>query len=264
MPDNQPQNILPDPAVSIHWMMNYGFRDESVFPLSEDRAKELMEHGVPVYQLFENNTKYPIENPKDITVFGGLYGVDRHVWELVRDKLPPRDIERRFLERNEPMMAIYQLKETADFDLHFACFDRLDSPPRHEDYDCVYIRETHPDMPMDALLEQQFHIYNVDRPDDFTGHSMSISDIVGIKRDGKLSFHYCDTYGFRELEQFLPENYLKNAEMSMEDDYGMIDGIINNGKAEPEKDKESVIKQLNEPTKKPMKARKKAKETHNL
>ena len=36
--------------------------------------------------------------------------------------------------------------------------------------------------------------------------------------------------GFKELPDFQKENYLKAAEMSTEDDYGMIDGIINNGK----------------------------------
>jgi len=45
-----------------------------------------------------------------------------------------------------------------------------------------------------------------------------------------VSCHYVDSWGFKELPGFLkPENYLKNAEMAMEDDYGMIDGIINNG-----------------------------------
>ena len=45
--------------------------------------------------------------------------------------------------------------------------------------------------------------------------------------DGK---HYVDSWGFKELPAFLkPENYLKSAEMAMEDDYGMIDGIVNNG-----------------------------------
>lgn len=49
-----------------------------------------------------------------------------------------------------------------------------------------------------------------------------------------LSCHYVDSIGFRELPNFLkPENYLKNVEMLLEDDYGMIDGIINNGPKQP-------------------------------
>lgn len=67
-------------------------------------------------------------------------------------------------------------------------------------------------------------------------------------------------------------NYLKSAEMSMEDDYGMIDGVINNGKAdstkqeEPRRKKESVLAQLREPVKKPIKVKpkKRTKETVSL
>lgn len=128
-------HLIPDPPISTRRMNEYGYRGSDVYPLSEDRAMELIERGVPVYHLFENGTKYPITDTKDILVYGGLYGVDRHVWELARDKLPPRDIEKRFLQRNEPVMAIYQLKDTADPDLRFRSFDRLDTPPKHEDYE---------------------------------------------------------------------------------------------------------------------------------
>ena len=52
--------------------------------------------------------------------------------------------------------------------------------------------------------------------------------------DTWVSCHYVDSIGFRELPNFLkPENYLKNVEMLLEDDYGMIDGIINNGPKQP-------------------------------
>ena len=61
-------------------------------------------------------------------------------------------------------------------------------------------------------------------------YSLSTSDIIAIKREGQVSFHYVDNIGFKQLDHFLePENPLKNAEMTMEDDANMIDGIINNG-----------------------------------
>lgn len=41
-----------------------------------------------------------------------------------------------------------------------------------------------------------------------------------------------------------PENYLKAAEMSMEDDYGMLDGIINNGKAPQMETESSMLQEL--------------------
>ena len=63
-----------------------------------------------------------------------------------------------------------------------------------------------------------------------------------------LGYHYCDSVGFQELPAFQrSENHLKAAEMSMDDDYGMIDGIINNGKAadyDRREKKPSVLEQL--------------------
>ena len=79
-------------------------------------------------------------------------------------------------------------------------------------------------------LNELYETFNIRRPEDFRGHSLSVSDIVALKQNGVVSCHYVDSWGFKELPGFLkPENYLKNAEMAMEDDYGMIDGIINNG-----------------------------------
>ena len=48
--------------------------------------------------------------------------------------------------------------------------------------------------------------------------------------------------GFQELPGFMSENYLKAAEMSLEDDYGMIDGIINNGQKPTVSDLEQQVK----------------------
>ena len=93
---------------------------------------------------------------------------------------------------------------------------------------------------LDALYET----FNIRRPEGFRGHSLSVSDIVALKQNGMVSCHYVDSWAFKALPDFLkPENYLKNAEMAMEDDYGMIDGVINNGPkqtvAEPEEQAKS-------------------------
>ena len=95
-------------------------------------------------------------------------------------------------------------------------------------------------------LESFWVKFNEDRPPDFTGHSLSVSDIVALKIAGEVSYHYVDRIGFQELDNFaLKENYLKNAEMALEDDYGMIDGIVNNGrKEEPEQGRRSIFDDL--------------------
>ncbi len=105
-----------------------------------------------------------------------------------------------------------------------------------------------PDTP-DAVMAQLEALYvqfNAAHPEDFRGHSLSVSDIVALKVGGVVSCHYVDSIGFKELENFaLQENYLKNAEMAVEDDYNSIDGIINNGrKDEPETERHSVLDAL--------------------
>lgn len=66
---------------------------------------------------------------------------------------------------------------------------------------------------------------------------MSISNIVGMNQNGEDTTHYCDRFSFSQVPQFLEkENYLKNAEMPMEDDYGMIDCIVNNEPRAEEKE----------------------------
>ena len=95
--------------------------------------------------------------------------------------------------------------------------------------------------------DELYEKFNVSRPEDFTGHSLSVSDIVALRENGAVSCHYVDSVGFKELPGFLkPENYLKNAEMAMEDDYGMLDGLVNNGKKEESAEKQSVLEQLKE------------------
>ncbi len=214
--------------------------------------------------------------------------------------------------------SIYQLKrenETLDYR-----FEPLDSIHRNglsvkpENYELVY------QAPLAAgvSLEDIYTRFNIDRPADFTGHSLSISDIVVLHENGRDTAHYCDRLGFSQVPEFLnpaqeeeaplptpddletgevirtprgdfyvtamsreqieaagygfhhqsddgkylimangiqayaipaeleKENPLRTAEMTIEDDYNMIDGAINNGRRgeELEKVKPSIRERL--------------------
>ena len=216
---------------------------------------------------------------------------------------PAAIVEQARAAQGEPVgsFSIYQLKggnETLDYR-----FEPLDAIHRNslsvkpENYELVY------EAPLTEKdnLESIYTRFNVDRPADFTGHSLSVSDIVVLHQDGKDTAHYCDRAGFSEVPEFLqpaqksreiteriqtprgsfylcgmtreqmeadgygfhhasedgkylimangtqayavradaPEkdNPLRTAEMTLEDDYGMIDGVINNGRRGEELEK---------------------------
>lgn len=124
---------------------------------------------------------------------------------------------------------IYQLKrEDATRDYRFEPYDRLHAAglavdPAH--YEPVYSGPMTPGM----TLENIYTRFNIDHPQDFKGHSLSVSDVVVVQQGGQSTAHYVDSFGYKQVPEFLqPENYLKNAEMSTEQNYNMIDGIANN------------------------------------
>ena len=234
LPELEQAVPMPDPTLTVDDMRSYGYLDSDMLPLSKDRAVELLEHDITVYMLYPDNAEEMVFEAEDIIKHDGMFGVTRPDWDAVKGHIPPRDVEQRFLNSPTDSMAIYQLRRDAPVELRFANLGSLAAPPDPANYEAVYTREVYPDDDIGRILENFYYIFNDERPGDFVGHSLSVSDIVALKQDGKVSYHYCDSMGFQELPAFQkPENYLKAAEMSMEDDYGMIDGIINNGPKQP-------------------------------
>ena len=234
LPELEQAVPMPDPTLTVDDMRSYGYLDSDMLPLSKDRAVELLEHDITVYMLYPDNAEEMVFEAEDIIKHDGMFGVTRPDWDAVKGHIPPRDVEQRFLNSPTDSMAIYQLRRDAPVELRFANLGSLAAPPDPANYEAVYTREVYPDDDTSRILENFYYIFNDERPGDFVGHSLSVSDIVALKQDGKVSYHYCDSMGFQELPAFQkPENYLKAAEISMEDDYGMIDGIINNGPKQP-------------------------------
>ena len=234
LPELEQAVPMPDPTLTVDDMRSYGYLDSDMLPLSKDRAVELLEHDITVYMLHPDNAEEMVFEAEDIIKHDGMFGITRPDWDAVKGHIPPRDVEQRFLNSPTDSMAIYQLRRDAPVELRFASLGSLAAPPDPANYEAIYTREVYPDDNTGRILENFYYIFNDERPGDFVGHSLSVSDIVALKQDGKVSYHYCDSMGFQELPAFQkPENYLKAAEMSMEDDYGMIDGIINNGLKPP-------------------------------
>ena len=249
LPDAQEQALdeypMPDPALTQDDLEKCGYLDGDLLPLSKERAYELMERDLTVYIVQAGENPEMAFDTADLDAHDGIFAVSREEWEespefdkLVKDRMAHQEErEQAFLSHKGDCFAIYQVKHTDELrDIRYEGLEWLQSIGRtvqRDNYELVY---TAPLLPSDLkgdTTEQLFYRFNNEHPADYGHPSMSVSDIVAIKRDGKVSCHYCDSFGFEQIPGFLPDNPLKNAEMAVEDDYGMIDGIINNGPKEP-------------------------------
>ena len=236
---------MPDPALTQDDLEKCGYLDSDLLPLSKERAYELMERDLTVYIIQEGENPAMAFDTADLDAHDGIFAVSREEWEespefdkLVKDRMAHQEErEQAFLSHKGDCFAIYQVKHTDELrDIRYEGLEWLKSigqTVQRDNYELVY---TAPLLPSDLkgdTAEQLFYRFNNEHPADYRHPSMSVSDIVAIKRDGKVSCHYCDSFGFEQVPGFLPDNPLKNAEMAVEDDYGMIDGIINNGPKEP-------------------------------
>lgn len=248
LPEAQEQALdeypMPDEQVSTPDMQEYGYFYDGMLPVTRERALELDAAGLTVYVLHEDNTESMVFDPQEIMDHGGLFGVDREEWEKspqFHEKVMERqehqqEREQAFLSQNRDCFAIYQVSRDDPQNVRFMNLDWLKSHDVSVDrsnYDLIYTAPLSESGTVPEQLEKLYQQFNLEKPVDFHSPSMSVSDIVAIKQDGKVSCHYCDSVGFTQIPGFLPQNPLKNAEMAMEDDYGMIDGIINNGPKEP-------------------------------
>ena len=234
---------MPDPVLTQDDLEKCGYLDSDLLPLSKERAYELMERDLTVYIVQEGENPEMAFDTTDLDVHNGIFAVSREEWEQsprFHEKVLERqdhqmEREQAFLSHEGDCFAIYQVSRDDPQNVRFMNLDWLQSHSLSVDrsnYDLIYTASLNGSGSTMEQLERLYEQFNLQKPVDFHSPSMSVSDIVAIKQDGKVSCHYCDSFGFTDVPGFLPDNPLKNAEMAVEDDYGMIDGVINNGSKE--------------------------------
>ena len=249
LPDAPEQTLdeypMPDPTLTQDDLEKCGYLDSDLLPLSKERAYELMAQDLTVYMVQQGENPVMAFDTADLDAHDGIFAVTREEWEdspsfdaQVKERMDhQQEREQAFLNHKGDCYAIYQVKHTDELrDIRYEGLEWVKSIGRtvqRDNYDLVYTAPLTPGDLKGSVLDNLEYRFNNEHPADYRHPSMSVSDIVAIKRDGKVSCHYCDSFGFAEVPGFLPDNPLKNAEMTVEDDYGMIDGIINNGPKEP-------------------------------
>ena len=265
LPDAPEQHLdeypMPDPSLTQDDLEKCGYLDGDLLPLSKERAYELMAQDLTVYMVQQGENPAMAFDTDDLDAHDGIFAVTREEWEespafgaQVKARMNhQQEREQAFLGHKGDCFAIYQVKHTDELrDIRYEGLEWIKVIGRtvqRDNYDLVYTAPLAPGDLKGSVLDNLEYRFNNEHPADYRHPSMSVSDIVAIKRDGKVSCHYCDSFGFAEVAGFLPDNPLKNAEMSVEDDYGMIDGILNNGQRQPPQrelpeKRKSVVEQL--------------------
>ena len=105
---------------------------------------------------------------------------------------------------------IYQLTaDPANAKLLFTSYDGIHAGGmtiNRSNYELKYSAPLTPDTTLDNIYDQ----FNINRPADFTGHSLSVSDIVVLHRNGQDTAHYVDSIGFADVPEFLTEQTQEN------------------------------------------------------
>ena len=116
---------------------------------------------------------------------------------------------KQFQQSGHDCYLVMQLQQDADPALRFAAMRYLNKQnvaPSIENYEILYrgnLPEGKRSVPQAELLEQLYQKFNCARPLDYHGHSLSVSDVIMLNQDGKISAHYVDSIGFKELPGFL-------------------------------------------------------------
>ena len=235
---------LPDPSITVSNMQEYGYSWDGMLPLKEEAALHLYEkEDMQIFLLHEDGSESIPENTGDIKAHaekGGIFGVHKEDWNALteyramKQELAGNEATKEMLheygakEQDENTFTIYQLKDDVPVDYHFRSLERLQENGLAVDpanYEKIYTAPLTPGMGLERIFEK----FNFDRPEDFKGHSLSVSDVVVLHQNGTDTAHYTDSIGFVDIsEDFLLENPLKAAELSTEQNANMIDGVINN------------------------------------
>ena len=131
-------------------------------------------------------------------------------WNQNFDGEPMTDIPQKFLNAGCDVYMVMQLRHDEKIlDERFASMRELHrrgKTPDPEHYEVTYYADLPAmwqDVPNNEILEELFQMFNLSRPQDFEGHSLSVSDVIALKRNGEVSVHYVDSIGFKDLQGLL-------------------------------------------------------------
>ncbi len=198
----------PDFTVTIQDRNDYGYTANELLPLEKPKALQMFDADMPIFALYSDGSEAEMSERSEILAHQGLFGIEADVWHYICATQEKR--EQTFLSSNSNAFAIYQLSEAKENRPYsFATTDELTQMGHsieQQRYQFCYAGK----LPMNlssaeaeaTALNRIYETFNVDRPSNFMGHSLSVSDVVALNRHGTVTFHFVDRIGFKELPHF--------------------------------------------------------------
>ena len=214
---------FPDGMIGFIEMHEAGIRLEHMYPLEKNRAVELYREGAEVF-ILHGNPDNPeqagqilAETENAILGHDGIFGITEAEWEVHKEreataarqeKLEQDSAEKidetLLLHGESRRFAIYQMDSGDEHTYQFMGIESAKSlgyTIDGKDYRMVYAAPWMPTITLDNIFER----FNIDRPEDFRGHSLSVSDVIVINRGAEITAYYVDSFGFQELPEFVQQ-----------------------------------------------------------
>lgn len=207
---------MPDNLYSMTHMACMGYLKGDLLPVSDEASVGLSQQGFTIYEVNAyGKVKPPAEvNTPGTKLFSSIFAISRKEWEaspVFREAVADRmnhQVERElsFRSQTRDCFAIYQLNHH-DPEMRYIRYESLEflqkqgQRPQKENYELVYTAPLPEGTGLDALWTK----FNTNHPPDYQHPSMSVSDVVAVKKNGTVTCYYVDQFSFAVLDDFLAQ-----------------------------------------------------------
>ena len=190
---------------------DFGAFQEPMSVIDQEEALKLYDTGADIYLITNFSSPVYVTERKEIERGPEHYQMSMAERERFRNlewemqKYPQiRSLkEANLLLGTRRTFGIYQIKDDSPGEnyafMNMSFIESHGMQIKKEDYELVYVGELFGNMSLDDIFER----FNIDRPEDFRGHSLSVSDIVVLNDGENVTAHFVDSISFEQLDHFL-------------------------------------------------------------
>ena len=190
---------------------DFGAFQEPMSVIEQEEALKLYDAGADIYLITNFSSPIYVTERMEIERGPEHYQMSRTErerfrnleWEMQKYPQIQSLKEANLLLGTRQTFGIYQIKDDSPGEnyafMNMSFIESHGMQIKKEDYKLVYVGELSGNMSLDDIFEK----FNIDRPEDFRGHSLSVSDIIVLNDGKKVTAHFVDSISFEQLDSFL-------------------------------------------------------------